>query len=267
MESIDQKSGKQAHELNSEGYIVINVPEYQWQVVYEQVMKRVSSQLKQVRLSEHSVSGVIEQMEDKEFIANFGNKSNRFISSAEGLSFVDWAQEVLISIFPGTRAFCSRVSLNELDENPLLTSNDPDFFYRCVRPGNSDIGPAHRDFDLWEAYAGTNHLPEIPKWAQTRWKVWLPLTGWNVDTALRVIPRSHQEDVPVEKTFRAGKPSARVAREYLTHNEKRLMSPFEGGEKREAILFHDKLVHRAPANTHSETRFSCEMTLFSSFAV
>ena len=261
---IDEHWDVHAKNLDLNGFAVVEVPELVWLATFDRITTSMSKQLSEWDGDKQGRSEAILKMQDADFRATLGTKTNRFICGPDGGELIDWAEATLVKIFPHTRASCSTVSPREVASAPHLNPDTPDFFYRCVRPGSSDVGPAHRDCDFWDAYIGTEYLSVVPTWATTRWKLWMPVSGWNESTALTVIPRSHREKVEVEMTNRAGNPSAQVGSNYLNQNQDRFMCPISPSSKREAIFFHDKLVHRAPANSHTEIRLSCEMTLFSS---
>jgi hypothetical protein len=206
----------------------------------------------------------LSKMSSDEFQTALGSKSQRLILNPAAISIIGWAEKTLANIYPGTLTSCSMVSPYEVKSDKNLRSDTYDFFFRCVRPGSSDIGPAHRDCDFWIASEGTDHLSPIPNWARSRWKLWMPLSGWDTSTSLSFIPGSHREEVPVLYSIRAGRPSARIAEEYVLHNDSRFISPLSPSNNHQAVIFHDSLVHRAPPNTLSDTRLSCELTMFSS---
>jgi len=262
---MNEPWGIHAENLHLNGFTVVEVPEPVWRDTFDRITASASQHLSKADGDKNAHAEEILKMSDDEFRDSLGHKINRYVCGPDEGALVDWAEDALGKIFPNTLSSCSTISAHELASAPFLHPDTPDFFYRCVRPGASDVGPAHRDCDFWDSYIGTNHLPVVPSWMSTRWKLWMPIDGWKEDTALTVIPGSHLEEVEVEFTSRAGRPSAQIVSNYLIRNQDRFISPLSPSLKREAILFHDKLVHKAPANSHTEIRWSCEMTLFSSF--
>jgi len=254
-------------DLAVRGYTVIHTPQSVFDSVLNSVIDCVLSRIKEVQ----GKTGLSLQMSDlllldnDTFTSEIGSKSQRLIPHMVASLIASWAERTLVDIFPGTRAACAIVSPYELRSMGALRGERLDVFFRVVRPGSTDVGPAHRDCDFWEAVEGTLHLPPIPKWAKSRWKLWMPLSGWNSSTSLTFIPGSHHETIPYELTTRAGRPSARVASSFITDNEARFLSPLTPSTTPQAVIFHDAIVHRAPANTLTVARLSCELTLFSSF--
>ena len=254
------------NELSTRGFTVVDVPVDTFELILDIVLQDVRSCVNQVRddLGKSRDISDLMKMSDEEFQIALGSKTQRFILNSAANAFIGWAETTLANIFPGTRASCSVVSPYEVQADRNLRSDSYDFFFRCVRPGSSDIGPAHRDCDFWHASEGTDHLAPIPSWSRSRWKLWMPLSGWDASTALTFIPGSHHENVPVQYAIRAGRPSARIAEDYVLQNESRFVSPLRPAPNHQAVIFHDSLVHRAPANTLSGVRLSCELTMFSS---
>ena len=168
--------------------------------------------------------------------------------------------EGLAEFLGGRRAGIDYVSEAERQENPALNATTYDVYWRCVRPGKPDVGQPHADFQFWELHRGT---PLEQKGAfdyDERWKIWLPLIGCDKTNSLEVLPGSHTEDVPMLsiETKYGTKPSIKA--EWLAANEKRFVCPLTKFSNC-AVLFHDKLIHRGPANQTAHLRVSAELTI------
>lgn len=128
----------------------------------------------------------------------------------------------------------------------------PNFYWRLVRPGNSDVGPIHSDKWFWDLGHGT--MPDYPC---ERVKVWIAIYTAPGKNGLLVIPGSHlREDWKwhAEERFGMKKP---VFDENPEELDVQLIETRPG----QAVVFHDKLLHGGAANKADTCRVSIEMTL------
>ena len=249
--------------LASSGYIVVDVPADVFDHTQEAVLSSAKTRVRSgPSLTDAAV--LINHLSNDAYRRLLGAKENRIIRKTDCTPIVKWAERLVADIFPGSNAQCSILSSADQARRPDLERDNPDFFYRCVRPGSSDVGPAHRDCDFWKAYEGTDLLPSTPSWAVSRWKLWMPISGCDENNSLQVLPRSHLEDPPVEFTVRDGKPSARLDKDYVLSRNDDFLRPFSENAESRALLFHDKVIHRGPPNSSNHLRISRQMTIPSS---
>ena len=142
-----------------------------------------------------------------------------------------------------------------------------DIFFRIVRKNKNDIGPPHYDELIWEQGSNTSAEVTVKK-EEDRWKVWIPLEGCDKQNALQFVRGSHLEDVPwffdtkrvTQTTIATGsKGSPSIDRGWLKKNELNFIS--EAWNIGDAVVFHDKIVHRGPVNNTKLLRTSAEFTL------
>jgi len=197
-------------------------------------------------------------LSDETFVDKF-KKPLRMFPDGVGGSASAWI-ESLSRTLGGSRTSINYVSPLEREGNSALKPTSFDVFYRCVRPGKPDVGQPHADFQFWELARGTALDPPSPFDYDERWKIWLPLMGCDRSNSLEVAPGSHTEDVPIEtiQTRFGLKPSIR--QEWRDANERRFVCPLPKFEHY-CVLFHDKLVHRGPANHTQNLRLSGELTI------
>lgn len=197
-------------------------------------------------------------LSDADFVDRF-RKPLRMFPDDIGAGIYEWVESLAPSL-GGSRAGINYVSPLECEGNPALKATSFDVFWRCVRPGKPDVGQPHADFQFWELARGTSLDPPSPFDYDERWKIWLPLMGCDSSNSLQVAAGSHAEDVPVEtiETPFGQKPSIR--QEWRDTNDRRFFCPLPRFENH-CVLFHDKLVHRGPANNTSRLRLSGELTI------
>lgn len=197
-------------------------------------------------------------LSDDAFIDKFRKPMRMFPDDiAQGI--YAWAEQTGRDL-GGARAGINYVSALERDGNPALTAKSFDTFWRCVRPGKPDVGRPHADFQFWELARGTALDAPSPFPYDERWKVWLPLMGCERGNSLEVAPGTHVEDIPIEtvETKFGLKPS--IPEQWCDTNANRFICPLAKFEHC-GVLFHDKLVHRGPANNTPHVRISGEMTI------
>jgi len=195
---------------------------------------------------------------DDAFVQKF-KKPMRILPDRIGSQVLKWV-EGLAAFLGGNRAGVNYISEAEQKENPTLNTTSYDIFWRCVRPGKPDVGQPHADFQFWEINRGTPLDPKSAFEYDERWKIWLPLIGCDNTNSLEVLPGSHMEEVPMLsiETKYGTKPSIKA--EWLAANEKRFVCPLTKFSDC-AVLFHDKLIHRGPANQTAHLRVSGELTI------
>lgn len=191
----------------------------------------------------------------KELFAEKLAKPMRYYPDHVTTHGLDWVEK-LASIFGNVRCGVNFVPPCLQECNDQLHDASIDCFWRCVRPGSSDVGSPHRDSHFWSLADGTSLEAPSPFAYDERWKIWVPLYGCNSSNSLEVVSKSHKMDVPLE-TMKGSKPSIEEA--WVQNQEWTCpLSSFDGTE---CILFHDDLVHRGPPNESPFVRFSSELTI------
>lgn len=127
-----------------------------------------------------------------------------------------------------------------------------EFYWRIVRPGNSDVGPLHADSWFWDA--GHGKTPE----GRERVKVWLAIYCEKGRNGLRVIPGSHlRNDWRYHLVERDG-----FRKPQFDEEEDQLDIQVVPTDPADGIIFHDRLIHGGAPNLGNTTRVSLEFTLF-----
>ena len=163
----------------------------------------------------------------------------------------------------------SPLSEYELNIRDDLKPFHLDIFFRIVRKDKKDIGPPHYDELIWGQ--GKNTSAEVSvKNKEKRWKLWIPLEGSDKENALQFVRGSHLEDIPwfydtkrvTQTTIATGaKGSPAIEKKWLAKNEKNFIP--EVWNLGEAVIFHDKIVHKGPINKTNLLRTSAEFTILS----
>tara|TARA_B100000212_G_scaffold342165_1_gene328026 strand:- start:2378 stop:3154 length:777 start_codon:yes stop_codon:yes gene_type:complete len=210
----------------------------------------------------------INNLNEKDF-SKISKKINRFLSCEICFEIEKWIKESkqLRNILKYKKMRISNISPYESQENNQLNPDHLDIFFRLVRQYKKDIGPPHYDELIWKQSKNTNAEVSFNK-KEERWKIWIPLKGVNKKNSLQFVRGSHLENVPwymdtkriTQTSLASGKiGSPAIDVEWLSNNEKNFKP--ECWETGEAVLFHDKLVHRGPVNQSSKLRTSVEFTI------
>ena len=125
--------------------------------------------------------------------------------------------------------------------------------WRIVRPNeSSDIGPLHADAWFWELGCGC----AMPAGTR-RVKVWIALYCVPGQNGLCVVPESQKKEWRYHAAKKAG-----LIKPEIDENESTLPVQLIYTKSGDAIVFHDKLLHRGAANNTNCTRVSLEFTMF-----
>lgn len=205
------------------------------------------------RLTEKSLG-----FQDEEFTRIFSKPFRMFPDPVANLA-VEWV-ESLVNQFGGKRTGVNYVSTDEREKNSALRKDSYDVFWRCVRPGKPDVGAAHCDYQFWEIVRGTKDDVECPFDYDERWKIWVPLMGCDPTNSLQVVPGSHAQEVPTDRVMTKNGYKPVIQPQWLNQYEKSFVCPLTTFNN-QCVLFHDKLVHRGPANNTQNLRLSGELTI------
>jgi len=195
---------------------------------------------------------------DEDFVKKFAKPFRIFPDSVAELA-VNWITS-LRDHFEGTQTGVNYVCKDERDKNHALREDSYDIFWRCVRPGKPDVGAAHCDYQFWEIAKGTSAEVGSPFDYDERWKIWVPLLGCDQTNSLQIVPGSHLQNVPTDRVLTKNGYKPVIQPPWLEKHENTFLCPltnFDGY----CVLFHDKLVHRGPANNASMLRLSGELTI------
>lgn len=146
----------------------------------------------------------------------------------------------------------------ELSRNPSLKKDQYHIYWRFVRPLHNDVGQPHRDSQFNELDADRDTGIQGGK----SWKIWIPLAGCTIDNALKVIPKSHKMEVPMELFDTVNGPKPKITESWIS--KQTFICPFYPHELNTnyALLFHEDLVHNGPYNSEESFRISAEITVY-----
>ena len=178
---------------------------------------------------------------------------------------LDWAHNTICPSFGSIRSAVNVVLPQEVQDNPQITDNHLAIYWRCVRPGKPDAGRPHRDASFWDLEFSEGYNPKIPfdfSYLHNCKKIWIPLHGCFPDTTLRVIPGSHQMDIPtiVEQTEYGRRPG--ICPQWLQNRKDSFISPSELSQG-SSIFFDMNLVHVGPCHNQPTVRISAEFNFIS----
>lgn len=194
----------------------------------------------------------------EEFLRKFAKPFRMFPDSVAAI-VLDWLNG-LTERFQASRLGINYVCPEEQEKNPTLRQDSYDLFWRCVRPGQPDVGAPHCDYQFWELAKGTNAEVRSPFTYDQRWKVWVPLLGCDVTNSLQVVPGSHVQEVPTDRVMTKNGYRPVIQPHWLEKHEEAFTCPLTTfGDF--CVLFHDRLVHRGPPNNTSKLRLSGELTI------
>lgn len=130
----------------------------------------------------------------------------------------------------------------------------PEIYWRLVRPGTSDVAPAHRDSWFWEI---TNKLNEEEQLNLA--KIWLPIVSVPSESGLGVYPRSTNWQIKPNIEFRHGRLKPLLPKNALEDRAYENLPLVE----QEGVLFHRDLFHFGIPHSVNSTRLSVEFAIHS----
>jgi len=130
----------------------------------------------------------------------------------------------------------------------------PNVYWRLVRPNTEeDIGPLHRDEWFWLI----NRSSKI-KTYHTRIKVWIPLLTEKGQNGLLVLPNSHKDEKIQWTKFEKNGQIKPKLNSFIKKENLKLLNL----DKKNLVIFNDKLLHGGAINKGKLPRVSIEFTLF-----
>jgi hypothetical protein len=250
-----------SEEMQRNGYVVFPFPPELSAAMKSHIlafMGLAGSSSKQNGGSLRELTDRAARYDDEQFTETFAKPFRMFPAHVASLAVL-WV-ESLSAVLGGQRSGVNFVSSEERQKNPALKPDSFDIFWRCVRPGKPDVGAAHADYQFWELVKGTPQEVACPFEYDERWKIWVPLLGCDKTNSLEVIPGSHNQDVPIDKMLTRNGFKPKIQSEWLNGNAKYFTCPLDAFQD-SCVLFHDKLVHRGPANNSADVRVSGELTI------
>jgi|TARA_B110000027_G_C16119295_1_gene301885 hypothetical protein len=197
----------------------------------------------------------INNIEDKVFIRNFGNVSQRFFEFKLANKF----NEILKSQFK------DNLNLDVTMHNPTksnkkfnkkLTKKDFSFYWRIVRVNKDDVGKPHNDEQFWKLLS-KKELKFNYK-IKNKIKIWIPLYGVTKQNSLRVLNKKYYDKRKLTISKINGMKKPNIDQTWFDRNKKNFTQCTDG---KHAILFDYKTIHYAPKNNSKNIRISCEATI------
>ena len=247
------------NELDVKGLVVLDMPPKLKQMMLLNVTEKLSMGLKVN--AKHDLQGLVKdvgQLSDEAF-RKLIPKTRRFIDGEAVAMANKFVSSIGNTIFQ-RRAHVSLISNRELRENISLSPTTLDFFWRLVRRGKNDVGQPHSDAQFWDLLKGTDAEPRFSHPYRHRWKLWVPLANCDGQNALRLLPSSHQMNVPYETRLTEHGLKPTIASEWVQEHQKDFICPIVKFDS-QCILFHDRIVHFGPLNETTSARISAECTI------
>jgi hypothetical protein len=245
-------------ELQEKGYVCIQIPTSLFSVfndgVYASINKLFGTKLNDLEGLTNFVMG----LGDEEFVTVF-DKANRFFDIKTSQEINNYVKG-MSSFFDADMAGINFISPDEVKKNPNLSNKTLDIFFRCIRPGKPDVGQPHSDYQFWEMAKGTSAEPGLPFAYDERWKIWIPLMGCNAENSLKVLPGSHNLNIPFTYVSTRSGLKPAIDLDWLESHEAEFITP-DFSAKNSCILFNDKLIHFGPENCANKLRISSELTV------
>lgn len=195
---------------------------------------------------------------DDQFIQRFV-KGLRTFSGSASQQLMPWIEMDIKPMLNARRVALTRVSALDQRNNPTLTAEDYDVYWRCVRPHKPDIARPHTDRQFAHLNTGSDRAIPLPFAIRERWRVWFPLFGCHSGNSIQLIKDSYRERIPFTSIETVNGPRPDIEESWLRANEHRFECPLDG--PRNGVLFRDDVVHRGPANPGPQVRISAEFTI------
>jgi len=243
-------------EFERNGFITHSFP----QDLRKKMLDYIDAYLRDLGLKEEStLENVVKKVPDAIWQQRI-SRSFRIFPQCLSKPIFEWAHHSFSVPFGKQRSAVNVVFPQEAAENPKITTDDLAIYWRCVRPGKPDAGRPHRDASFWDLEFKEGYDPKVPfafNYLENCMKIWIPLYGCTSHTSLRVIPGSHQMDIPtiVENTEYGRRPS--ICPDWLKEQQGSFISPPELAQGA-CILFDMNLVHVGPRHNHTSLRISAE---------
>ncbi len=204
-------------------------------------------------------SFIIKNTSQKEFISMLGHVSYRYLSFEVGKMINDWVKRNALNYFGNKKVSLHFPTKADLKKNKQLSKKQFCIYFRCVRPySKTDVGKMHRDVDFLNL--SKENEPRAPFRIKNIYKIWIPISGCNVQNSLKFYKKSHLDKSIKSKFF---KKNGIVKPKINTNSLKnKKFSGLIRNFSNEAILFRDDIVHFAPMNKNKKLiRYSVECSV------
>jgi hypothetical protein len=249
--------------LNKYGYKVLKTPKILASLISKGISKSIIYKFPKKNFKNlNEQFKFISNLSDREFKDKFGNNAYRILDSLTTNKINKWINSKIKDELK-----CKRISLNvvskyDLKNNSSLKKKQFNAFFRIVRNNKNDVGFPHRDSAFWKL--GKLYAREAPFKYKYRWKFWIPIYGVNKKNCLRIIKKSHKDDIKIifKKVKNSIKPS--IPKFYMKKNYRNIIVPLRKFNGNEGILFHDDTIHFGPKNYSTNCRVSAEFNILTS---
>jgi len=251
-------------QFEKDGYITWPFPDE----IRKAMVAHIDSYIRSLSKAQGSLEEIVQTIPDLVWQKEM-NRCFRMFPDSLAKQALEWAHGSFSKPFGKSVCAVNVVLPQEVAENHVLTEDHLAIYWRCVRPGKPDAGRPHRDANFWDLEFSEGYNPKIPfpfNYLKDCMKIWIPLSGCYPDTTLRVIPRSHQMEIPtiVEQTDYGRRPS--IHPNWLQEYQASFMSPPELSQG-SCLLFDMNLVHMGPRHNHSTLRISAEFNFITKEAL
>ncbi|MDC0059758.1 hypothetical protein OAJ18_01915, partial [Pelagibacteraceae bacterium] len=190
----------------------------------------------------------------------FGNNAHRQLNSKATKKINRWVNKKLPKETGQKKASLAFISSMDTKLNKDLKSKQFSVFFRLVRKNKKDVSHPHRDFDFFQI--GKKNVRKGPFEHKNFWKVWIPIVGVNYSNSLRMVRRSHKDNVKTLFIKKKNVLKPKIPQSYVASSKKRITQPLKNFSGKKGILFNEKTVHFAPSNKKTLVRISAEFNLF-----
>ena len=245
-------------DLDEKGFRLIDFPSELIRLMLDHVTQAIHDNIESTR---GHLTDCLQSVSDETFDRIF-DKSKRIFPDKISKVLMEWVQKEVVAILGGKSAKTNAPWSHRLDTvaSPEYCGKY-DIYWRCVRPFKKDVGATHADWQFWDIARDVYGENFCTVDYDERWKIWIPLYGCDKLNGLQVVPKSHLESVPfLKRTTEDGVIKPDIEACWLQEKEDDFVCPFDSFEN-QAIIFHDKLIHRGPMNVSDSVRISAEITV------
>ena len=249
--------------LRNNGFTVINVPRYIKKNFEDSIFEILKEKnLLKKKSSFKEASKKIQNLNEKEFINNFGHVAFRYLKFKHSSNFNNWVQKVIKKYLNSKNASLHYSCIFDKRVNKKINSKQYCVYLRCVRPNiGKDIGRAHRDKDFWKLIK-KKEIPKAPFKYTKLYKIWVPIFGCNNKNSLHFYKSSNLNTEMKTIYYKKNKRKKPYYKnDFLKKIKRTIVQPLKNFDK-EANLFSDNVLHFAPENKNSKKiRLSVEATI------
>lgn len=157
-------------------------------------------------------------------------------------------QEIILE--SGLYSFLEK-NLGKISFSSVVDKNNPDIFWRLVRPNKKDVGSIHADIWFWDINNWS-----VPK-DKNCLKIWMLLSK-NINKGLGVLEKSHlKDDWIYNVSFKDGLQKPEFDTKKNIYKNEDLETPFGS-----VVFFDYRLLHYGIYNLTDFSRISLEFTIY-----